>query len=168
MWMWSARLVSTPRPRCIHMPVRKTSPPAHHLFRLDFFWSFCFLYSPFFHRFHDQPRHRHPTLFPPDAFRDAMDAPDPLLEAEPDFLGDPFHQTRADLAALNIPEDTITNCIRQTWITSRQIRHDAWAEDRQRRRQSEPLQDGPPQDGPPQDEPPHLNDAPQLDPIEGD
>ncbi|KAF8624454.1 hypothetical protein AX15_005866 [Amanita polypyramis BW_CC] len=91
-----------------------------------------------------------------------MDAPDPLLEAEPDFSGDPFHQTRADLTALNIPEDTITNCIRQTWIASRQIRHDAWAEDCQRRRRSEPPQDGPPQDGPPQDgppqdEPPHRN-----------
>ena len=37
-----------------------------------------------------------------------MDIPDPLLEAEPDFLAEQFLQARAGLAALNIPEGTIT------------------------------------------------------------
>ncbi|KAF8351021.1 hypothetical protein F5887DRAFT_935570 [Amanita rubescens] len=89
-----------------------------------------------------------------------MDAPDPLLEIEPNFLADPFLQARANLTALNIPEDTITDILRQTWIASRQIRHDAWVEDQRR------CQDEPQQDGPPRDKPPHGNDAPQPDPID--
>jgi hypothetical protein len=40
-----------------------------------------------------------------------MDIPDPLLEAEPDFLAERFLQARAGLAALNIPKGTITTAL---------------------------------------------------------
>lgn len=87
-----------------------------------------------------------------------MDAPDPLLEAEPDFLAEPFLQARADLTALNIPEDAVTNILRQTWAANQQIRHNAWVEDQQRRHRSEP----------PQGDPPQNDDAPRPDPIDND
>ena len=67
-----------------------------------------------------------------------MEAPDSLLENEPDFLTERFLQARGELVALNVPEDTITNAFRQAWIADRQARHEAWEA---RRRQ-----DGPPQD----------------------
>jgi hypothetical protein len=59
-----------------------------------------------------------------------MDAPDPLLEAEPDFQAEQFLQARVELTALNASADMITNILRQAWIANRQIRHDAWAENR--------------------------------------
>lgn len=40
-----------------------------------------------------------------------MEAPDPLLEEEPDFLAEQFLQARNELAALGIPEETITNTL---------------------------------------------------------
>ena len=61
-----------------------------------------------------------------------MDIPDPLLEVDPDFLDRQFLQARGSLAALNIPEETITDALRQAWTINCQARHDAWEADRQR------------------------------------
>ena len=73
-----------------------------------------------------------------------MDIPDPLLEAEPDFLAEQFLQARAGLAALNIPEGTITAVLRDAWIIDHQARHDAWEAGQQGQG------DKPPQGTPPQ------------------
>ena len=89
-----------------------------------------------------------------------MDAPNPLLEAEPDFLADQYLQARDKLIALGIPEDVIVNFLRQAWTTNRQVRHEAWAADRER-------QGGPPQDDRPQDDRARLPDAPDTDDDDG-
>ena len=73
-----------------------------------------------------------------------MDAPDPLLEAEPDFLADQYLQARDKLIALDVPEDAIVNFLQQAWTANRQVRHEAWAVDCER--QGRPPQDDCPQD----------------------
>jgi hypothetical protein len=60
-----------------------------------------------------------------------MEAPDPLLEDEPDFLVAQFIQAREGLVALGIPEEAITNALRQAWSIHRQARHEAWETVRQ-------------------------------------
>lgn len=40
-----------------------------------------------------------------------MDIPNPLLEAEPNFLAGQFLQARGGLAALGMPEETITDAL---------------------------------------------------------
>jgi hypothetical protein len=77
-----------------------------------------------------------------------MDAPDPLLEAEPDFLAEQYLQAREELINLGVPKDAIVNVLRQAWGANHQVRHEAWAADRERRAQDEPQQnDRPPSDG---------------------
>ena len=88
-----------------------------------------------------------------------MDAPDPLLEAEPDFLAEQYLQAREELINLGVPEDAIVNVLRQAWGANRQVRHEAWAADRERRAQDEPQQN---------DRPPEGNGPPDLDDDDDD
>lgn len=88
-----------------------------------------------------------------------MNAPDPLLEAEPDFLAEEYLQARAVLIALEVPEDTIIDILRQGWIANRQARHEAWAAGHE----------GQPPDGPPQnDHPPGDGGQPRVPPGPND
>ncbi|KAM6492301.1 hypothetical protein JOM56_002926 [Amanita muscaria] len=90
-----------------------------------------------------------------------MDAPDPLLEEEPDFLAEQYLQARNDIIALGVPEDAIAGILRQIWVANRQVRHEAWVADRERQHQGDP-----PRNNRPQEDGAQPPDAPNLD--EGD
>jgi hypothetical protein len=82
-----------------------------------------------------------------------MEAPDPLLEDELDFLAAQFIQAREGLVALGIPEEAVTNTLRQAWSVHRQARHEAWETARQGLNQGGPPGQGqPPEQGAPQGE----------------
>ncbi|KAG5634468.1 hypothetical protein H0H81_001842 [Sphagnurus paluster] len=67
------------------------------------------------------PRHRSQSHMP-------INAPDPLLKAEPDFEDERFAARRQMLLNAGVHQDNITT-IRQFWLEDRQTRHDAWTQD---------------------------------------
>jgi hypothetical protein len=55
-----------------------------------------------------------------------MDAPDPLLDEEPDFLGDQYAAHRQVLTDASIAADAINGILRQSWQAERLRRHHDW------------------------------------------